>query len=314
MVQVSIIIPVYKVAEHYLRQCLSSVVNQTLQNIEIILIDDGSPDNCGAICDEYAANDGRIRVIHQESQGVSVARNNGIAAATGKWLAFVDADDWIELNMCEEIVHAAETLGTEILHFAGYHDAVNKTSEFHYPLPHNRMIRDEERINMLTNIYWRDGGQIIGSICCSLYSAQMIKSNDMILPVGITFGEDQIFQLLVSMKTDKIAYYDKCYYHYRKRRSSTCHKFSFEMVAQKETYLNVLYHIITTAKDLDDPQALAIFYLAAYNIFKSMLYAYIYNPENKMKLSGKAELADELLSKKIFKDAFQKNRYTFVFV
>lgn len=91
---VSIIIPVYKV-EPYLRRCLDSIVNQTYTNLEIILIDDGSPDSCPAICDEYAAKDKRIIVIHKENGGLSDARNAGLDICRGDWIAFVDSDDWV---------------------------------------------------------------------------------------------------------------------------------------------------------------------------------------------------------------------------
>ena len=94
MVKVSIIVPIYKV-EKYLDRCVQSILGQTFTDFELILVDDGSPDRCGEICDEYAARDSRIRVIHQENAKVSAARNAGINVAKGKWLAFIDPDDWI---------------------------------------------------------------------------------------------------------------------------------------------------------------------------------------------------------------------------
>ena len=94
----SVIIPVYKV-EKYLRQCVDSVINQTYKNLEIILVDDGSPDNCGKICDEYAQKDRRIKVIHQENQGVSAARNLGTKLAQGEYITYVDSDDWLDVCM-----------------------------------------------------------------------------------------------------------------------------------------------------------------------------------------------------------------------
>jgi Glycosyltransferases involved in cell wall biogenesis len=98
--EVSVIVPVYNV-EPYLRRCIDSLVNQTLQNIEIILIDDGSTDGCGAICDEYTTKDTRIRVVHQENVGLSEARNSGIDRARADFLMFVDSDDWVEPEFCE---------------------------------------------------------------------------------------------------------------------------------------------------------------------------------------------------------------------
>ena len=97
---VSVIVPVYKV-ERYLRRCVESIIHQTYTNLEIILVDDGSPDNCGAICDEYAKCDSRIRVIHKENGGLSSARNAGLDAAKGEYITFVDSDDTVDLDMVE---------------------------------------------------------------------------------------------------------------------------------------------------------------------------------------------------------------------
>jgi len=109
----SIIVPVYKV-EPYLRKCLDSIVGQTYQNFEVILVDDGSPDNCGVICDEYAARDERIVVIHKGNGGVSSARNAGLARAAGEWIGWVDSDDWIEPDMYEYLLENAKRYGADI--------------------------------------------------------------------------------------------------------------------------------------------------------------------------------------------------------
>lgn len=100
---VSVIIPVYKV-EQYLKKCIDSIINQTYKNLEIILVDDGSPDDCPAICDEYAKNDSRIKVIHKKNGGLSDARNAGMAIAKGDYISFIDSDDWIDLSMFEIMV------------------------------------------------------------------------------------------------------------------------------------------------------------------------------------------------------------------
>ncbi len=110
---ISVIVPVYKV-EKYLDQCVSSIVNQTYKNLEIILVDDGSPDNCPAMCDAWAEKDSRIRVIHKENGGLSQARNVGLALATGEYIGFVDSDDWIAADMYECLLSTAHKYNCQI--------------------------------------------------------------------------------------------------------------------------------------------------------------------------------------------------------
>jgi len=110
---ISVIIPIYKV-ENYLRRCVDSVLSQTYSNIEIILIDDGSPDRCGEICDEYAKKDGRIKVIHKENGGLSDARNAGIEIAQGKYITFLDSDDWIHPKYLERLYNLLKATAADI--------------------------------------------------------------------------------------------------------------------------------------------------------------------------------------------------------
>ena len=103
----SVIIPVYKV-EPYLRRCIDSVRTQTYEKLQIILVDDGSPDNCGKICDEYTELDSRIIAVHQENEGLSDARNHGLLFAKGEYIAFVDSDDWLAPTMYETLIKMIE--------------------------------------------------------------------------------------------------------------------------------------------------------------------------------------------------------------
>ena len=105
--KVSIVIPIYK-AEKYLRTCIDSVLGQTYKDLEVILVDDASPDRCGEICEEYAKKDSRVRVIHKENEGVSKARNAGLAIATGDFVQFVDSDDYLAEDMTQKLVEQME--------------------------------------------------------------------------------------------------------------------------------------------------------------------------------------------------------------
>ena len=111
MPEISVIVPVYKV-EKYIHRCIDSILNQTFRDFELIMVDDGSPDNCGAICDEYAAKDNRVVVIHQENGGLSAARNAGIDWAftnsNSEWLNFIDSDDWVHPEYLQKLYDAAK--------------------------------------------------------------------------------------------------------------------------------------------------------------------------------------------------------------
>lgn len=110
---VSLVVPVYLV-EQYLRKCVDSILSQSYRDIEVILVDDGSPDNCGAICDSYARADDRVLVIHQQNQGLSVARNIGVENSTGKYVGFIDSDDWVHRDCIRILVELAETFQASV--------------------------------------------------------------------------------------------------------------------------------------------------------------------------------------------------------
>ena len=114
--KISIIIPVYKV-EKYLSRCMDTILNQTLKDIEIILIDDGSPDNCPELCDEYAKQDNRVKVIHKNNEGLGFARNSGLEIATGEYVAFVDSDDYVKKSMFEELYNELKVNNLDVVFY-----------------------------------------------------------------------------------------------------------------------------------------------------------------------------------------------------
>ena len=120
MPKVSVIVPIYKV-EKYLRQCIDSIINQSLKDIEIILVDDGSPDNCPKICDEYKKIDSRIKVIHKKNGGLSSARNAGMKIATGEYIGFVDSDDYVSKEFLEELYLIFHSFHNYICYFHLYY-------------------------------------------------------------------------------------------------------------------------------------------------------------------------------------------------
>ena len=125
---ISVIVPVYNV-EPYLRKCLDSIINQIYRDLEIIVVDDGSTDGSGAICDEYKEKDDRIKVFHTANRGLSAARNLGLDNATGDWIGFVDSDDWIEPDMYSALIKCAEETGADLVECGCYTDFASATIE-----------------------------------------------------------------------------------------------------------------------------------------------------------------------------------------
>ena len=129
-VKISVIVPVYNV-EKYLEKCVESILNQSLKDIEIILVDDGSPDNCPQICDEYATKDSRVKVCHKQNGGLSSARNEGLKHVSGEYYMFVDSDDWLDSETCEVTYNYAKQNDADCLMFSytkefGNHSIINK--------------------------------------------------------------------------------------------------------------------------------------------------------------------------------------------
>lgn len=165
MPTISVIVPVYNAQKH-IHRCVDSILAQTFTDFELILVDDGSPDNCGAICDEYAAKDSRIRVIHQENQGQAAARNHAVAVACGEWVCFVDSDDMIHPQMLEHLYRAAQEPNVGIS-VCGATEAEAVPANFTAELPcsYHTMQMDETGLQNLyetgVHRYWVIWGKLI---------------------------------------------------------------------------------------------------------------------------------------------------------
>jgi len=209
--KISVIIPVYNVAS-YLNQCLDSVINQTYTNLEIIVVDDGSTDKSGDICDEYAKKDKRIKVIHQTNGGLSSARNTGMDIATGYFLAFVDSDDWLDLNMYSLLVEVYLKYPDTDLVTSGiveeYHDKAVKTSNDSNLI----VVRSQKEAY---DIIFEPMYNIRFEVWNKLFRTDVVKCNRFV--VDQVF-EDVYFDYWILRNCNKIATLDSSLYHYRKQR------------------------------------------------------------------------------------------------
>ena len=210
--KVSIIVPIYNV-EKYLKCCLDSTLAKTFKDWVAILVDDGSKDICGKICDEYAAMDSRFRVIHKENGGLTSARNAGLAMASGEWVMHLDGDDWIEPEMLELLLRKGEETGADI---------VMGDFLFAYPdrdVPYRFPDWDDCKITSLNRYITSVWTRVCGGIPRrSLYAEHQLQS-----PQGVTYCED--FHLIVRLCyfARKVVNVHRHFYHYRQQEGSVMH-------------------------------------------------------------------------------------------
>lgn len=212
---VSIIVPVYKV-EKYLRNCIESIINQTYKNLEIILVDDGSPDNCGELCDQWAKQDKRIKVIHQENRGLAAARNRGLEYAINNsqnnqshFITFVDSDDSIDPNMYQVMVKAMED-GADIA--ICRHRIVQETDKL-------SLSQIKNNISLNNDALWEEVfGRLNNAVWNKLYRADLIGNTRF--PVGIIHGEDLLFNIDYLSKCQRGVLNLSQFYNYAKRENS----------------------------------------------------------------------------------------------
>ena len=231
--KISVVIPVFKVADT-IHKCVDSVIDQTYTNLEIILVDDGCPDNCGAICDEYAKRDNRIKVVHQENQGLSMARNNGIAVATGDYFGCVDSDDFIRPKMYELMMKAMLMHGLKIVECS-----MQKGDMVYF-----EQDADKVYVETMDEALKRLVYPGFYNVMNKLYAMDVIK--------GINFRkgkiyEDILFNSQVYQKIDRLGFIPLALYYYSQEgesiiRSNYSHKKldGFWVVAEAMENLNKL--------------------------------------------------------------------------
>lgn len=205
---ISVIVPVYGV-EQFLDQCVESIVEQTHKNLEIILVDDGSPDNCPAMCDAWAARDSRIQVIHKVNGGLSDARNAGLSVATGDFLAFVDSDDWIESNMYEVMLKALKEADADFCACGMMDDYIGKS------IRHSVEPCVDKADTFLRKIY-RDNSFLV-SACNKLFKRKCWEY--IRFPKG-KLCEDAFTCYLLLDNADRVVQIDNAFYHYQIRGES----------------------------------------------------------------------------------------------
>ena len=203
MPKISVIVPIYK-AENYLHRCVDSVLAQTFTDFEVLLIDDGSPDKSGEICDAYARRDSRVRVIHKENGGVSSARQCGIDNARGEYTIHADPDDWVEPNMLEELYRKAKEDDADMVICDFIED--NKNEQKYIRQRPSSLHHLEVAIEMQSKLH--------GSTCNKLIKKDFITRCSVRFDLELTYCEDLFFCTQLLLNPIKVSYLDKAFYHY----------------------------------------------------------------------------------------------------
>jgi glycosyltransferase involved in cell wall biosynthesis len=257
MPKISIIVPVYNIKEAYLRKCVESLLQQSLKEIEIIIIDDGSTDISGRICDEYQKKDERIKVIHQENRGVAAARNVGLAVACGEWITFVDADDWCGLDMCEKVLGRALKLNSDILIFTNYavkgKNIIAKNQFFENDIDEfDEALKDEAELKTMVRCHssfsFQPPENMMGGTWCKLINHKFLKRTGILFEPELVRSQDIIFYLNLFERAEKISYYNQQLYYYRYSPESVSKRYRqdaykiFTIVLQKQDEFIKVYH------------------------------------------------------------------------
>ena len=243
------IVPVYSIPESYLRKAIESAQRQTLHDIEIILIDDGSPDDSGAICDAYAQQDQRIRVLHKENGGVSAARNDGIKAVRGQWINFLDPDDWMPEDALEKMVQTAQQNQSDIV--------VGGLQVFYEDTPGPQMgflekvqVLDESRKNDYTfNLICRHFEQRVrgrkdfgenyqGAPWGKLFAKKLLQEQNLFFCEGLHPYEDTLFNVCAAFRAARVVLMDCCVYFYRINPGSVTVKFKPTWIQNNLLYIS----------------------------------------------------------------------------
>lgn len=241
--RVSVIVPIYGI-ERYIGICIESILTQTYDNLEIILVDDGSPDRCGEICDLYAQKDSRIRVIHKANGGLVSARKAGLAASTGEYIGYVDGDDWIGPGFYESLVTLALISDADIVAAGQSRDLFSKSEHFYNSIAPG-LYEGEKLLQLKKQMlsfgsFYRPG--ITTYVWNKLFRREILWDYQMAVDERITIGEDGAVTYPALMACQRVYVADNCAYHYRQREDSMLKKStSFQKEAQN---LRVLYEYL----------------------------------------------------------------------
>lgn len=243
--KISVVITIYKI-EKYLCDCIESVLSSTYKNIELILVDDGSPDCCPSICDDYARKDDRIKVIHQKNQGSIIARRNGVLLSTGEYISIIDGDDWISSDMYERMVEALPNSSIEIL-FCGFFEETNNNSNIiinsiESGIYEGDRLKEFKLRSLSDGIFFNFG--VFPALWCKLIRRDLLIEIQNDVPHFIKMGDDAAITFSIIASSSKVMVSNEIYgYHYRIRQDSLSRSIDNMYFDRGHSLYNYLYNV-----------------------------------------------------------------------
>lgn len=256
METISVILPIYN-AGRYLAVCLDSLIEQTYKQLEMILVNDGSMDNSLEICKAYAERDSRIMIIDKENEGVAIARNVGLEAATGEYVAFVDPDDWVEKEMYESLLAWLKKWASPICLCNFYKDTKRRSFPKCFDFK-DEVLEGEAIVEKLVNgmIGVPDllpkNTMVMGSVWRGLYKRSFIEENNLRFVPKLTIMEDLVFMVQVLLKCEKVAIDQGIWYHYVQHASSALHRYNHQLWEDQLVVYEQLEHSLLAANLLEE--------------------------------------------------------------
>lgn len=294
---VSIIVPVFN-AEKYIQESIQSILNQTLKDIEIIVVNDGSTDNTAIILNNYCEIDSRIKVFHQQNKGVSATRNVGLDMAKGEYIGFIDPDDWVDIDMYEHLYYQCKRYDLEMSMCNFIQEDIYKNIKVknEHPIEYGMYLSKNEIIHKICTNMVR--GKIFTSVCDKIYRKDFLDEYNIRFDEEVTIKEDYFFNLELYDKLSRCAYINKEYYHYRQVEGSAIRRYHYNSIFSNN---KLIKSILTYSKQwgIYEKYKFEISNLIANTYFTSLV-----NINNKLyKKDKRKKIMKDILNSNILKES-----------
>lgn len=310
---ISVIIPVYKTPTEFVSRCIQNVTAQTYPSLEIILIDDGSPEPYAAEYQKLAQSDKRISIIRRPNGGVSAARNEGIRTASGDWYLFIDADDWPEKTLCADALHAAHNFylqngrHTDLVLFPYCKEYGKHTEKVDY-FKNDFTAKTAESCNTLrTQVLYLES--TLGSVWAKLYRREFIQKSGVLFDTGLSLGEDIEFNFRLFAYLKSAVYIHKFNYHYRYDDITVSNAFNPRFADKAEHFAEKLYADALASTSGEQSVLVPLTNARIIHSLLGIALHFSFHPDNHRAVPDKLHDFRKICARPVFKHAIEQARY-----